>query len=136
MNPFKHFLYLLFLVSKMRLWTKATLRNATRLLFTGMENCSVVVIFKLLIVKYIGNSYTLTSNHSKSATFRIYLSKVSILLTYQQADFKTYSLTPRMSFVKVQKDQSSHLTKPQQYFNYKCTQMQVVLLTWIFLDYL
>lgn len=58
MDTFKHFLYLPFLVSKMRLWTKATLRNATRLLFTGMENCSVVVIFELVIVKYIGSSYT------------------------------------------------------------------------------
>lgn len=85
MDTFKHILYLLFLVSKMRLWTKATLRNATRLLFTGMENCSLVVIFKLLIVKDTGSSYTLFVNHSKSATFRIYISKVSILLTYQQA---------------------------------------------------
>lgn len=80
MNTFKRFLYLFFLVSKMRLWTKAPLRNATRLLFTGKEkNCSVgflvVFFFKLVILKDTGRSYILIFNYSKSATFRIYLTK-------------------------------------------------------------
>lgn len=63
----------------MRLWTKAPLRNATRLLFTGKEkNCSVGLLFgffKLVILKDTGRSYILIFNYSKSATFRIYLTK-------------------------------------------------------------